>query len=91
MTIYKGTSSTAASITSSVTSVTLTEKDDDKQHVVDVNVSKEGAYRYYKATVVANGGTTTGACFASVVCLGGSARFHPASDDDLATATVTLA
>ena len=56
MTIYKGTVAAAASITSSVTSVTFTEKDDDKQHVIDVDVSKEGAYRYYKGTVVANGG-----------------------------------
>ena len=91
MTIYKGTVAAAASITSSVTSVTFTEKDDDKQHVIDVDVSNELSNRYYKMTLVANGGTTTGACFASAIALGSKARFHPASDNDLSTATVTLA
>ena len=90
LTIYKGDSATATKITSTVTSVTLTEKGDNKQHVVDVDVSKEDA-RYYKGTLVANGGTTSGGCFHSMVILGDNTRYHPASDNDLSSATVTLA
>ena len=89
MTVYKGASATAAKITSTVTtadtlSVSTGATDADKQQIIDVDVSKEGK-RYYKARVVANAQTTTGACFAAMVVLGSKTRFHPASDNDLAS------
>ena len=84
LTIYKGTKATVGSITTSVTSVSLTEKMDNKQMIVDVDVSNEGSYRYYKAQVVENAsGTTTGKI--CVMVLGSKARFHPASDNDLSS------
>ena len=90
LTVYKGTSSTAASITSSVTSVKLGIlgvglTDQDKQAIIDVDVSNEGNYRYYKGTVVANGETTTSGSFASLHVFGSKTRFHPASDNDLSS------
>ena len=66
LTVYKGTAAAATSITSSVTSAVLTFADDNKQVIVDVDCSKEGAYRYYKGTIVENAehlsGTGTGVC-----------------------------
>ena len=90
MTVYKGTGSSAATITTSITSAELTctgaagTFETDQQVIVDVDVSKEGAYRYYKGTVVA-GGTTTGGSYLDVAVFGSRARYHPGSDDDLAS------
>ena len=91
MTIYKGTVATVGSITSAVASVTMVYTDDNKQEIVDVDVSAEGNYRYYKARIVANGGTASGGSFYSLHVFGAGTRFHPASDNDLSSATVTLA
>jgi hypothetical protein len=96
LTVYKGTVATAASITSSVASVTLGvttgASDQDKQAIIDVDVSKETSYRYYKGTVVANGETTTSGSFYSMHVFADSSRFHPASDNDLASVkSITLA
>ena len=88
LTVYKGTTSTAAAITSSVTSVVLTctgTTDANEQAIIDVDCSNEDAYRYYKGTVVANGNTTTGTAYMSMSVFGSKARFHPASDNDLAS------
>jgi hypothetical protein len=89
MTVYKGASATATKITSSITAADRLEvstgaTDADKQQIIDVDVSKEGK-RYYLAQIVANGETTTGGAFASMVVLGSKPRYHPASDNDLAS------
>lgn len=90
LTVYKGTSSTVGSITSSVTSVTLgctgaaAAFDADKQAIVDVDVATEGK-QYYKARIVANGNTTTGTAYYSLSVFADSTRFHPATDNDLAS------
>ena len=84
LTVYKGTVATAASITSTVTSVTFGPADDAKQKIIDVDVSKEGANRYYKGTVVQNGATTTLGKHCLFV-FGSSTRYHPATDNDLSS------
>jgi len=84
LTVYKGTVATAASITSSVTSITMGPADDAKQKIIDVDVSKEGANRYYKGTVVQNDATTTSGIH-SLMVFGSSARYHPATDNDLSS------
>lgn len=84
----KGTVTTT--MTSTITSTTLSEKDDNKQWVVDIDVDAEGS-RYYQFTAASNAGTATGACFHSAVLLGGKTRYHPATDNDLSSATVTVA
>ena len=88
LTVYKGTVSAAASITSSVTSVVLTctgTTDADEQAIIDVDVSNEGAYQYYKGTVVANANTTTGKAYMSMSVWASESRFNPATDNDLAS------
>lgn len=90
LTIYKGDGSTATGITTSVESVDFGFADDNKQHIVDIDVSKEGK-RYYMPTLTSNAETTATACFASVVVLGSSARFHSGIDNDLGSVTVTMA
>ena len=91
LTVYKGTKSTAASITSTVTSCTINYANDDKQKIIDVDVSKEGNYRYYKPVLTTNGGTNSGS-YAAALALGSSTRYHPASDNDLSSvASITYA
>ena len=90
LTVYKGTSSTAASITESVASVKLGVlgvglSDSGAQAIIDVDVTKEGNYRYYKGTMVANAETSTSGSFFSLHVFGSKTRFHPASDNDLAS------
>jgi len=96
MTVYKGTVPTTASITSSVTSAVLSctgtggLSDCGEQAIIDIDVSNEGSYRYYKAQLSSTAlGTGT---YYNMVVLGSKARFHPASDDDLASVkSITLA
>jgi hypothetical protein len=88
MTVYKGTTSTVGSITSSVASVVLTctgGTDADEQAIIDVDVSKETNKQYYKAKILANGATTTGKAYYSMSVFADSTRFHPATDNDLAS------
>ena len=84
LTVYKGTVAAAANITSSVTSITFGPNDDVKQKIIDVDCSKEGAYRYYKGTVVQNNATTTKGKHCLFV-FGSKTRVHPASDNDLSS------
>jgi hypothetical protein len=90
MTVYKGTTSTVGSITSSVTSAVLTctglaaTFEDNAQAIIDVDVSHEGNYRYYKAQVVESANTTTGGKTVLMV-FGGKSRVNPATDNDLAS------
>ena len=83
LTVYKGSVATAASITSSVTSITMGPGDDAKQKIIDVDVSHEAA-RYYKGTVVQNDATTTSGIH-SLMVFGSSTRYHPATDNDLSS------
>jgi len=94
LTVYKGTAS--ATVTSTVASASVTHLGDNTQKIVDVDVSKEGAYRYYKGTVVVNGGGCSsgggsGDCWGNFALniFGNSTRFHPASDNDLASVTLS--
>ena len=84
LTVYKGTVAAAATITSTVTSVTMGPGDDAKQKIIDVDVSKEGAFRYYKGTVVQNDATTTSGIH-TLMLFGSSTRYHPATDNDLSS------
>ena len=90
MTVYKGTAT--GTISSAVATVTSPQAlTPDKQFIVDVDVSAEGSYRYYKGVMVANDETTTGGAIASMHVFGSKARFHPASDNDLASVSITYA
>ena len=95
MTVYKGTSATVGSITSSVANVVLTctgASDANEQAIIDVDVSKEEANRYYKAQMVTNGNTTTATAYIGMSVFGAGTRYHPASGNDLASVkTITYA
>ena len=84
LTVYKGTSSTVGAITSSVASATLNFTKDNGQTIIDVDVSNEGNYRYYKAQIVESANTTTGGKTVLMV-FGGKSRSNPATLNDLAS------
>ena len=84
-TVYEGTAS--GTVTTSVTSITALDwTDDNKQALVEIDTASLSGpnYRYIKGVLVADSATGAGT-YGGVIALGGKPRFHPASDDDLAS------
>lgn len=70
----------------SITQFTQAGSDSDKQALVEITAEElagygSGTYRYVRGVITIG----TAASEAALVALGASARFHPASDDDLAS------
>ena len=83
LTVYKGTAS--STVTTSVTTATIAFAADNTQKIIDIDLGKTKDYRYFKPTIVANGGTASGGSYYCLVALGSSTRYHPASDNDLSS------
>jgi hypothetical protein len=79
-TVLSGTAS--GTVSTNVTSITqLAATDDNVQAIVEVDASALGdSHRYIKGQIK-TGGSNQFSC----VALGGRARYHPASDGDLAS------